>query len=133
MMEAVRAKIIKSLPAGARIECADNSGAKVIEIISVIGQKGVRSRMPKAGVGDLIVASVKKGTPEMRKQKINAVIIRQKKEYRRPSGIRIKFEDNAAVVTNENGEPKGSDIKGPVAKEAAERWSKIASTASIII
>jgi large subunit ribosomal protein L14 len=133
MMEAVRAKIVKSLPAGARIECADNSGAKVIEIISVIGQKGIRSRMPKAGVGDLIVASVKKGTPEMRKQKINAVIIRQKKEYRRPSGIRIKFEDNAAVVTNENGEPKGSDIKGPVAKEAAERWSKIASTASIII
>ncbi|MFQ6135810.1 MAG: 50S ribosomal protein L14 [Candidatus Hydrothermarchaeales archaeon] len=132
-MEAVRAKIVKSLPAGARIECADNSGAKVIEIISVIGQKGIRSRMPKAGVGDLIVASVKKGTPEMRKQKINAVIIRQKKEYRRPSGIRIKFEDNAAVVTNENGEPKGSDIKGPVAKEAAERWSKIASTASIII
>lgn len=132
-MRAINANIIKSLPAGARIPVADNSGAKVIELISVIGQKGVRSRMPKAGVGDLIVASVKKGTPEMRKQKINAVIIRQKKEYRRPSGLRVKFEDNAAVITTETGELKGSDIKGPVAKEAAERWAKIASTASIII
>lgn len=127
------ANIIKSLPAGAKISVADNSGAKEIELISVIGQKGVRSRMPKAGIGDLIVASVKKGSPEMRKQKINAVIIRQKKEYWRPSGLRIKFEDNAAVITNEDGELKGSDIKGPVAKEAAERWAKIASTASIII
>ncbi len=132
-MKAINANIIKSLPAGARIPVADNSGAKLIELISVIGQKGVRSRMPKAGVGDLIVASVKKGTPEMRKQKINAVIIRQKKEYRRPSGLRVKFEDNAAVITTETGELKGSDIKGPVAKEAAERWAKIASTASIII
>lgn len=127
------ANIIKSLPAGAKISVADNSGAKEIELISVIGQKGVRSRMPKAGIGDLIVASVKKGSPEMRKQKINAVIIRQKKEYWRPSGLRVKFEDNAAVITNEDGELKGSDIKGPVAKEAAERWAKIASTASIII
>ena len=132
-MRAVNANIVRSLPSGARIPVADNSGAKVIELISVIGQKGVRSRMPKAGVGDLIVASVKKGTPEMRKQKINAVIIRQKKEYRRPSGLRIKFEDNAAVITTETGELKGSDIKGPVAKEAAERWAKIASTASIIV
>lgn len=132
-MKAVNATIVKSLPAGARIPVADNSGAKVIELISVIGQKGVRSRMPKAGIGDLIVASVKKGTPEMRKQKINAVIIRQRKEYRRPSGLRVKFEDNAAVITTETGELKGSDIKGPVAKEAAERWAKIASTASIII
>ncbi|MFQ5887955.1 MAG: 50S ribosomal protein L14 [Candidatus Hydrothermarchaeales archaeon] len=132
-MKAVSANIIKSLPAGAKISVADNSGAKEIELISVIGQKGVRSRMPKAGIGDLIVASVKKGSPEMRKQKINAVIIRQKKEYWRPSGLRVKFEDNAAVITNEDGELKGSDIKGPVAKEAAERWAKIASTASIII
>ena len=132
-MQGVKANIVRSLPSGARIECVDNSGAKVIEIISVIGYRGVRRRMPKAGVGDLVVASVKKGTPEMRKQKVNAVVVRQKKEYRRPNGLRVSFEDNAVVITDENGEPKGSDIKGPVAKEAAERWSKIASLASIVI
>ncbi len=132
-MQAVKANIVKSLPTGARVECADNSGAKVIKIIAVIGYKGVRRRLPKAGIGDLVVASVKKGRPEMRKQKVNAIIVRQKKEYRRPNGLRVKFEDNACVIVNEDGEPKGSDIKGPVAKEAAERWPKIASTASIII
>lgn len=132
-MEGVKAKITRALPNGARLLCADNSGAKEIGLISVIGLRGVRKRMPKGGIGDLIVASVKKGTPETRKQKINAIIIRQRKEYRRYSGIRIKFEDNAAVLTNEEGEPKGSEIKGPVAREAAEQWSKIAAIASIII
>ncbi len=132
-MRAINAHISKALPTGARLEVADNSGAKVVEIIAVIGGKGVRRRLPSAGVGDLVVASVKSGTPEMRKQKIHAIIVRQKKEYRRPNGMRIKFEDNAVVVTNETGEPKGSDIKGAVAKEAAERWSKIASMATIII
>ncbi len=132
-MKAIDAKINKSLPAGARVTVVDNSGAREIELISVIGAGGVRRRLPKAGIGDLIVASVKKGSPEMRKKKVNAVIIRQRKEFRRPSGLRVKFEDNAAVITSETGEPSGSDIKGAVAKEAAERWPKIASLASIII
>jgi large subunit ribosomal protein L14 len=130
-MKAVRAKITRHLNAGARVACSDNSGAKIIEIISVLKQHGVRRRIPKAGVGDIVVASVKKGTPDTRKQIVNAVIIRQKKEYRRPDGLRVKFEDNACVLTNETGEPKGSEIRGPVAREAAERWDKIASVASI--
>ena len=132
-MQGIRANVVRALPSGARLEVADNTGAKEIEIIQVIGYKGTRRRQPSAGVGDIVVASVKKGTPEMRKQVVRAVIIRQRKEYRRRSGERIKFEDNAAVITNEKGEPKGSEIKGPVAKEAAERWSKIASVASIIV
>ncbi|NOZ76571.1 MAG: 50S ribosomal protein L14 [Euryarchaeota archaeon] len=132
-MKAIKASITKSLVSGARLDVVDNSGAKVVEIISVRGYRGTRGRMPKAGVGDMIVCSVKKGSPEMRKQKVNAVIIRQKKEYRRPNGLRVQFEDNAAVVTTEDGQPKGSDIKGPVAKEAAERWAKIASQAKIVI
>jgi large subunit ribosomal protein L14 len=132
-MKGMRARVNRSLPAGARVLCSDNSGAKIIEIISVLKQHGVRRRIPKAGVGDIVVASVKKGSPETRKQKVNAVIIRQKKEFRRPDGRRIKFEDNACVLTNETGEPKGSDIRGPVAREAAERWDKIASVASIIV
>ncbi len=132
-MRAFKAKVTRALPSGARLLVADNTGAKEIEIIQVIGLKGTRRRMPTAGVGDLVVASVKKGTPEMRKQKVNAVIIRQRKEYRRRDGTRIKFEDNAAVITNEKGEPKGSEIKGAVAKEAVERWQQLASAASIIV
>jgi large subunit ribosomal protein L14 len=132
-MQGVKASVTRALPSGARLEVVDNTGAKEIEIIQVIGYKGVRRRYPSAGVGDMVVASVKKGTPEMRKQVVRAVIVRQRKEYRRRDGTRVKFEDNAAVITNEKGDPKGSEIKGPVAKEAAERWSKIASVASIIV
>lgn len=132
-MLALKAKIARALPTGARLDVVDNSGAKVVEIISVIGYRGVRRRLSKAGIGDLVVVSVKKGSVEMRKQKVRGIIVRQKKEYRRSDGTRIKFEDNAIVITSDEGEPKGSDIKGPIAKEAAERWSKLASMASIIV
>lgn len=132
-MRALKAKVTRALPTGARLDVVDNSGAKIVEIIAVIGYRGVRRRQSRAGVGDLIVASVKKGSVEMRKQKVNGIVVRQKKEYRRSDGTRIKFEDNAVVITSEDGEPKGSDVKGPIAKEAAERWSKLASMASIIV
>jgi len=122
------------LPVGANLTACDNSGAKIIEIISVKGYKGVKRRKPSAGVGDLIRAAVKKGRPDMMKQMVYAVIVRQKKEYRRPNGIRIKFEDNAAVVLkDEKGNPKGTIFKGPIAKEATERWPSIAKVASVII
>lgn len=121
------------LPVGARLVCADNTGAKELQIISVIGYRGVRKRMPKAGVGDRVVASVKKGTSELKKQLVQAVIIRQRKEYRRVDGIRVKFEDNAAIIINPDGSPKGSEVKGPVAREAAERWPKVAGIASMVM
>ncbi len=132
-MRARRAVVPRSLPTGARLVCADNTGARELEIIAVKGYKGVRRRYPAAGVGDIVVVSVKKGSPDIRKQVHYAVIIRQRKEYRRPDGTRIKFEDNAAVITDPNGNPKGSEIRGPVAREAAERFSKIGSIATIII
>ncbi len=77
--------------------------------------------------------SVKKGSPDIRKQVHYAVIVRQRKEYRRPDGTRVRFDDNAAVITDPNGNPKGSEIRGPVAREAAERFSKIGSIATIIV
>ncbi|HDD36609.1 MAG: 50S ribosomal protein L14 [Archaeoglobaceae archaeon] len=132
-MRAIRARIPKSLPTGARLVCADNTGAREVEIIAVRGYKGVRRRYPAAGVGDMVIVTVKKGTPDIRKQVHYAVIVRQRKEYRRPDGTRVKFEDNAAVITNERGEPKGSEIRGAVAKEAAERFPKIGTIASIIV
>ncbi len=133
-MKAIKAKVVKGLNIGSKIETCDNSGAKVIRIISVIGGKTVKRRKPKAGVADLIMASVKKGRPDMRKQVVYAIIVRQKKEYRRPDGTRIKFEDNAAVVLKDNkGNPKGTIFKGPIAKEACDRWPGIAKVAKIIV
>jgi large subunit ribosomal protein L14 len=81
----------------------------------------------------MCVVSVKKGTPEMRKQIMYAVIVRQKKEIRRPDGLRVSFEDNAVVIVDEDGLPKGTDLKGPIAREVAERYPKIGTTASIIV
>ena len=132
-MIGMKAKIPRALNAGARLDCVDNTGARQVEIISVKKYRGVKNRHPKAGIGDMLVVSVKKGTPEMRKQILNAVVIRQRKEYRRPDGLRVSFEDNAAVITDSEGIPKGTDIKGPVAREVAERFSKIATAASIIV
>lgn len=133
-MQAIKAKVTKGLPVGAFVPTADNSGAKVLQIISVKGYKGVKGRIASAGIADFVVASVIKGNPEMRKKVVFAVIIRQKKEYRRPDGTRIGFEDNAAVVLKDaDGNPKGTLIKGAVAKEACERWPSVAKLASIIV
>lgn len=132
-MRGIRSTIPRALNAGAKIDCVDNTGARTVEIISVKKYRGVKNRMPRAGIGDMCVVSVKKGTPEMRKQILYAVVVRQKKEFRRPDGLRVGFEDNAVVIVDDKGIPKGTDIKGPVAREAAERFPKIGTTASIIV
>jgi large subunit ribosomal protein L14 len=132
-MRAITSNITKSLPVGARLRCVDNTGAREVEVVSVKGYKGVRRRLATAGVADMIVVSIKKGTAEMRREIMTAVVVRQKKEYRRADGLRVKFEDNAAVIISPEGVLKGSEIRGPVAKEAADRWPGIGSAASIII
>jgi large subunit ribosomal protein L14 len=128
-MKAVNAKITKTLVTGSYLKCDDNSKAKELKIIGVVGYKGVRGRYPKAGVGDLVICSVTKGDISVKGNIVKAVIIRQKKEYRRKNGLRICFEDNAAVVVNEDGVPVGTEIKGVVAREAVERFPKIAALA----
>ncbi|HLC81218.1 MAG TPA: 50S ribosomal protein L14 [Candidatus Nanoarchaeia archaeon] len=133
-MKAVKSRITRALPLEARVDACDNSGAKVIKIFAVKGYNTTRGRIQAAGVGDLVLASVKKGKLEMRKTVVPAIIVRQRKEYRRADGTRIKFEDNAAVVLkDEKGNPKGTLFKGPIAKEAAERWPAVAKVASIIV
>jgi large subunit ribosomal protein L14 len=132
-MKAKLSRIPRSLQTGTQLVCADNTGARVVQIISVDRYHGVRRRQPKMGLGDLATISVKKGTPDMRKKMEKAVVIRQRKEFRRPDGLRVCFDDNAMVIVNENGEPKGTEIKGPVAREVAERYPKIASMATIIV
>jgi len=133
-MKPIKARINRVLPHRATLVVCDNSGAKMLKIISVKGQKTRKKRKPAAGVGDLLFASVIKGNPAMRKQVVLAVIVRQKKEYRRLDGTRIGFEDNAAVVLKDDkGNPKGTIFKGPIAKEATERWPGIAKVASIVV
>ncbi len=133
-MKAVKARVCRGLPVGAQVPTCDNSGAKVIRIFSVYRHKTVRGRISAAGVGDLVLASVKKGKLEMRKQVVPAVIVRQKMPYRRPDGMRVQFEDNAAVVLKDlKGNPKGTIFKGPLAKEVAERWPAVAKLASKVV
>jgi large subunit ribosomal protein L14 len=132
-MEALNADVTQGLSKGSLITCADNTGARELKVISIAGYSGTKNRQPKAGLGDKITVSVTKGTPEMRRQVLEAVIVRQRKPIRRPDGTRVKFEDNAGVIINENEEPQGSEIKGPIAREVAERFGSIASTATMIV
>ena len=129
----VKFRVTVGLPVGAIMNCADNTGAKNLYVISVKKIRGRLNRLPAASVGDMILASVKKGKPELRKKVMPAIVVRQKRSWRRKEGVFIFFEDNAGVICNPKGEMKGSGINGPVAKESAELWPKIASTAGSII
>jgi len=128
-----RTGVNTGLQVGSYVKVADNSGAREVMIINVPLVKGRLRRIPAAGVGDLVVVTVKKGTPQMRRQVTYAVVIRQKRPFRRPDGTWVSFEDNAVVIVAQDGTPKGSEIRGPVAKEAADRWPRIAKMATIII
>ncbi|MEM3399672.1 MAG: 50S ribosomal protein L14 [Candidatus Micrarchaeia archaeon] len=132
-MKALASRIPRALTTGSQLVCDDNSGAKVIQIIGVIGWKGRRGRLPRVGIGDVVIISVKKGTPKMRKKIEKAVIIRQKKEIRRANGMRVQFEDNAAVLIDDEGLPKGTEIKGAIAREVAERFPKVAAIAFAVV
>lgn len=133
-MKAVKATITRGIPLGAEVDTCDNSGAKVIKVFSVIGHKTMKGQKPAAGVGDIVMASVKKGKPDMRKTVVFAIIVRQRKEFHRKDGTRVAFEDNAAVVLkDEKGNPKGTIFKGPIAKEVAARWPAVAKIATVIV
>ncbi len=132
-MKGMTAKVTKLITMGTHLLCHDNSGAKELMVIGNLGTHGVRGRYPGIGIGDIVVASVKKGNPDMVKKVVKALIIRQAKEYRRPNGMRICFEDNACVLINEDGLPVGTEIKGVVAREVAERYPKVAAVATSIV
>jgi large subunit ribosomal protein L14 len=133
-MKAVKAHITAGLQKGSYLETCDNSGAKLLKIISFKRAKTVKGRNPQGGIGDLITAAVVKGRPDMRKLVVFAIIVRQRREYKRRNGVRIKFEDNAAIVLKDDkGTPKGTIFKGPIAKEVTERWPTIAKVASMVI
>ncbi len=128
-----RTKTSGGLTIGSMINCADNTGARKLKIIQMVGYKGRRRRLPSAGIGDLVIVSCREGTPEMRRQLFSAVIVRQRRPYQRQDGSRIQFEDNAAVILTAEGTLRGSDIKGPVAQEAVQRWARIGNLARMVV
>jgi len=115
------------------LNVADNSGAKRVSCIKVLG--GTRRKV--AGIGDIIVVAVKDALPNapIKKGSIErAVIVRTKKEYRRPDGTYIRFDDNACVIIDANKNPKGKRIFGPVARELRDKnYMKIVSLAPEVL
>ena len=133
-MQAIKANMTKGLNFGAWIPTCDNSGAKIVKLYGVKGGKMVKGRQGSAGIGDLVMVSIVRGRPELRKQTALGVIVRQRRAFRRPDGMRVKFEDNAIVIVKDDkANPKGTLIKGPVAKEAIERWGNLAKIATIVV
>lgn len=116
-----------------RLKIADNTGAKEIMCIRVLGGSFRQS----GGIGDIIVASVKTATPGgvvKKGEVVKAVIVRTRKQFRRPDGSYIRFDDNAGVIINEAKQPKGTRIFGPVARELRERdFMKIISLAPEVL
>lgn len=116
-----------------RLSVADNSGAKVIMCINVLG--GTRKRY--ARVGDVIVATVKEAAPAAPIKKgevVRAVIVRTAQTYRRPDGSHIRFDDNAAVILTEQQTPRGTRIFGPVARELRDKhYMRIVSLAPEVV
>jgi large subunit ribosomal protein L14 len=116
-----------------RLKVADNTGAKEIQCIKVLGG----SKRRYAGIGDIIVASVKIATPSgqaKKKEVVKAVVVRTKKETRRKDGSTIKFDDNAAVLIGGDSQPRGTRIFGPVGREVREKgFTKILSQAPEVL
>jgi len=115
------------------LKVGDNTGAKKVQCIKVLGGSGRRY----ATVGDVIIASVKEAVPGgvvKKGEVVKAVIVRTKKETRRPDGTYIRFDENAAVIINDQGQPKGTRIFGPVARELREKdYMKIVSLAPEVL
>ena len=132
-MKSISARATAGLNLGAKVVSADNSGAKIVKIVSVKRYKAKKGKQGCAKMADWVKVSVRKGVPSMKGKVFDAVIIRQKKPYRRLSGERIAFEDNAvAILKDDKGNPKGTQIKGPIAREVLERWPQVAKIASIV-
>jgi large subunit ribosomal protein L14 len=133
-MKALGAKATRAINIGAYVKVADNSGALIAKVVSVKKGKVGKGRQQYAKMADLVKVAVKKGTPEMKGNVFDAVIVRLKRPYRRKTGERIAFMDNAVVILKDDkGNPKGTQVKGPVAREVNERWQPVAKIAKFVL
>ena len=134
-MKGISTNIIKTLIPGTVLTCADNSGAYEFRIIHMIGKGGggKHGKLAAAGIGDLVSASVRKGTATYLKKPVRVVIVRQKAPIRRANGMRVRFEDNAGIMLGDDNLPVGTEVKGAIAREVVERFVKVAGVASRIV
>jgi len=132
-MKAISARATRGLNIGSLLDATDNSGARICKIVSVKKMRSRKGRQVPAKIGDWVKVSVRKGDPKMKGEVFDAVIVRQKKPWRRKTGERVCFVDNAvALLKDDKGNPKGTQIKGPVAREIQERWKEVAKLAKAI-
>jgi large subunit ribosomal protein L14 len=132
-MKPVSGKPTRGLNIGSILDAADNSGARIVKIVGVKRAGSRKGKQVPAKIGDRVKVSVRKGDPKLKGEVFDAVIIRQKKSWRRLSGERVCFSDNAvALLKDEKGNPKGTQIKGPLAREVQERWKEVAKLASVV-
>jgi large subunit ribosomal protein L14 len=133
-MKALAAKVTRGLNVGSVVTAADNSGAQLVRITGVKRGKTRRGRQQYVKMGDYVKVSVRKGDPKMKGQVFEAVVVRTKKPYRRKTGERVAFTDNAVVlVKDEKGNPKGTQVKGPISKEAGDRWPFVSKIAKFVL
>ncbi len=133
-MKAIPARATRGLHIGSLVVAADNSGARIVRITGVKRGKVAKGTQQYAKIADYVKVSVRAGKPDMKGQVFDAVVIRQKRAYRRNTGERVMFEDNAVALMKDNkGNPKGTQIKGPVAREVAERWKGVAKIAQFVL
>lgn len=133
-MKSIKARA-RGLTIGSQVIACDNSGAKRVRIVAIKRRsKTVKGRNPSCGISDLIKVSVRKGEAKMKGKVFDAVVVRQKKEFRRMNGERVKFADNAVVLLkDQKGNPIGKLIKGPIAREVSERWPNVSKNAKVMV
>jgi large subunit ribosomal protein L14 len=132
-MRAVSSRPTRGLNIGSVVEACDNSGARIVRVVSIKHGKTRKGRQGYAKIADWVKVSVRKGDPKMKGEVFDAIVVRQKRSWRRNTGERICFSDNAvALLKDEKGNPKGTQIKGPIAREVQERWKEVARIASIV-
>lgn len=124
-MKAKQSKTPRALATGTKLTCADNTGARVVQIVSVFGYHGVRRRQPKMGLGDIATVTVKKGTPDMRKKLVRAVVIRQKKRCAAPMASASPLTTTRSLLSmkrTSQKEPRSRD-RSPVKWQSGTRSS----------
>jgi large subunit ribosomal protein L14 len=124
-MRGFSTKVTKTLVPMSTLTCADNSGAVQFKMINKLGKGHRHGRLAAAGLCDIIIASVIKGNSTYLKKPVRVLIIRQKASIRRANGMRVRFEDNAGIMIGEDNLPIGTEVKGAMAREVAERFLKV--------
>lgn len=133
-MKAMAARVTRGLNIGSQAVASDNSGARIVRIVGVKRGKGVKGRQQFAKVGDHVKVSVRAGKPDMIGQVFDAIVIRQRRPYRRLTGEHVMFEDNAVVLLKDDkGNLYRTQIKGVMAREAADRWPIAMKAAQFVL